>query len=47
MTEKIREILDVVTARVFAHRPADKARWAKATKAREPEDKQDDSHSSI
>lgn len=29
MTEKIRAILDVVTKRVFAYRPADKGQWAK------------------
>lgn len=47
MTDKIREILDAVTARVFAYQPADKAKWAKAAKERKPAKDEDDSHSSI
>ena len=34
MTDKIREILDAATARVFAYQPADKAIWAKSAKER-------------
>ncbi len=31
MTERIKQILDVVTAKVFAHRPVDKGLAAKKT----------------
>lgn len=41
------EILDAVTARVFAYQPADKAKWAKAAKERKSAKDEDDSHSSI
>jgi hypothetical protein len=47
MTEKIRTILDAVTARVFAYQPTDKAKWAKSAKAKPPKEDQDDSKSSI
>lgn len=47
MTDKIREILDAVTARVFAYHPADKAKWAKSAKERKAGKNEDDSHSSI
>lgn len=47
MTDKIREILDAVTARVFAHQPADKAKWAKSAKERKSAKDEDDNHSSI
>lgn len=47
MTKKIRAVLDVITAKVFAYQPADKAKWAKAAKPQKPKDKDDDSHSSI
>ena len=45
--EAKREILDAVTARVFAYQPADKAKWAKSAKAKPPKENQDDSKSSI
>mgnify|MGYP006921338751 FL=1 len=47
MTDKIRAILDAVTARVFSYQPADKAKWAKAAKERKSAKDEDDSHSSI
>ena len=47
MTDKIRKILDAMTARVFAYQPADKAKWAKAAKERKSGKNGDDSHSSI
>ncbi len=47
MTKKIRAVLDVITAKVFAYQPADKAKWAKSAKPQKPKDKDDDSHSSI
>lgn len=47
MTEKIRSILDAVTARVFAYRPEEKGKWAKSAKAKPPKEPQDDSKSSI
>lgn len=47
MTDKIRQILDAVTARVFAYQPAEKAKWAKAVKERKSAKDEDDSHSSI
>lgn len=34
MTERIKAILDAVTDRVFAYRPADKGEWAKRTARR-------------
>lgn len=37
MTEKIRTILDAVTARVFAYQPTDKAKWAKSAKTKAAE----------
>ena len=48
MTDKIRKILDAVTARVFAYQPAAKAKWVKAAKERKSgKNDDDDSHSSI
>lgn len=47
MTEKIRKVLDAVTARVFAYQPADKAKWAKSAKLKALKEPQDDSKSSI
>lgn len=47
MTDKIREILDAVTARVFAYQPADKAKWAKSAKDRKSGKDEDKNHSSI
>lgn len=47
MTEKIRKVLDTVTARIFAYQPADKAKWAKSARAKSPKESQDDSKSSI
>lgn len=47
MTDKIRAILDAVTARVFAYQPANKAKWAKSVKERKSAKDEDDNHSSI
>lgn len=47
MSKKIRAVLDVITARVFAYQPADKAKWAKSAKPQKTGKKDDDSHSSI
>jgi hypothetical protein len=34
MSDKIRAVLDTVTARVFAYQPKDKGKWARAAKAK-------------
>jgi hypothetical protein len=47
MTKKIRAVLDVITSKVFAYQPADKAKWAKSAKPQKSKDKDDDRHSSI
>jgi len=47
MNDKIRAVLDAVTARVFAYQPKDKGKWAEAAKAKPPKANQDDSKSSI
>jgi hypothetical protein len=44
MTEKVRSILDAVTARVFAYRPAEKQPKTKSPKSK---DNQNDRASSI
>lgn len=46
MSEKIRKVLDAVTARVFAYRPPEKAKWAESAKLKPPKEPQDDSKSS-
>lgn len=45
MTEKIRKVLDAVTARVFAYQPNDRGQWAKFAKTKRPKKNQDDSKS--
>lgn len=47
MSDKIRTVLDAVTARVFAYHPKDKGKWAEAAKAKPTKGNQDDSKSSI
>lgn len=52
MIQRLREACgndptELVTAKVFAHQPAEKAKWVKSAKAKQPKEPQDDSKSSI
>jgi len=47
MSDKIRAVIDAMTARVFAYQPKDKGKWAESVKAKIVNGQGDDRKSSI